>query len=60
MNQVIRDVCKQEEVLMIDLDNQVLPEHIYDSVHYNSEGSEFVADKITEYLTPLVQKLTSE
>ncbi|MBO3699054.1 SGNH/GDSL hydrolase family protein [Roseivirga sp. E12] len=57
MNQVIRGVCEEENVLMIDLDKLVLPEHIYDAVHYNDQGSEFVARQITEHLTPLVKKL---
>ncbi len=60
MNQAIREVCEQEEVLMIDLDALVLPEHIFDSVHYNDNGSVFVADKVVEHLTPLVEQITTE
>jgi lysophospholipase L1-like esterase len=55
MNQVIRDVCEEESVLMIDLDMLVAPEYIFDSVHYTDEGSEFVAGLIAEQLTPLAK-----
>lgn len=57
MNQIIRDVCKEQGVLMIDLDKISLPEHIYDAVHYNDTGSEFVAGKIADQLAPLVEEI---
>jgi lysophospholipase L1-like esterase len=57
MNQVIRDVCEEESVLIIDLDMLVAPEYIYDSVHFTDEGSEFVAGLIAEQLTPLAKAI---
>jgi len=51
-NEGIRDVALHKNIGLIDLDSLVLPKtkYIYDEVHLNSEGSEFVADIITAYL----------
>ncbi len=57
MNQIIRNICEEQNVLLVDLDEVVLPEHIYDAIHYNDTGSEFVAGKITQELIPLVEEM---
>jgi hypothetical protein len=45
MNDAIREVAKQENVLLIDLDREVpkTKEYLYDLVHLNNDGSRLVA-----------------
>lgn len=57
MNEVIRELCEEEEVLMIDLDMLVSPEYIYDSVHYTDDGSEYVSGHIAQSLAPLAKQM---
>lgn len=60
MNQVIRDVCEEQNVLMIDLDAKVTPEYMSDAVHFVERGSEYVADLIVQQLTPLARGIVLE
>lgn len=60
MNQVIRDVCEEQNVLMIDLDANVTPEYMSDAVHLVERGSEYVADLIVQELTPLAREIVLE
>jgi len=63
-NQVIREVAAAEGVFMVDLEaaldaqpRQV--ELFYDFVHYNEEGSVFIADVITERLARHIRERAS-
>jgi lysophospholipase L1-like esterase len=51
-NEAIRSVAVEERVFLIDLERAVPKEasHMYDVVHYNSAGSEFVAKFVAEKL----------
>jgi hypothetical protein len=55
-NQSIRDVGKQNGVLVIDLANQIPQDkkYIYDVVHLNTRGSQLAARVISRRLLPLV------
>lgn len=57
MNEAIRELCNDKEVLMIDLDMLASSEHIFDSVHYNDHGSEYVAGHIAQHLAPLAKEI---
>ncbi len=51
-NEVIREVAKQEEVLMIDL-AQAIPKdsaYLYDSYHYTAKGAALAASTISQQL----------
>lgn len=52
MNQTIRDVARQQNVLLIDLAKQIAPDEtmMYDSVHFTVKGSQTVARIIAETL----------
>jgi lysophospholipase L1-like esterase len=52
LNEKIRKIAEKENVGLIDLSEKVPSnkEYIYDDVHLNTNGSEFVASIITEYL----------
>ncbi len=57
-NQLIRDVCEQESVLLVDL-AKLIPsttDYIYDSYHYTQGGSVLAAKIIAEKLEPLIDK----
>jgi hypothetical protein len=57
MNEVIRNVAKDQDVTLIDLD-KLIPkssDYIYDTVHFNNAGSLLAANLITEYLSKLPQ-----
>ncbi len=58
MNQKIRDVAKENNILLIDLEQLVPKEnkYIYDSVHYNNFGSKFVARIIADKLSVEINK----
>lgn len=67
-NEIIRDVCRQESVTLIDLDQHFRDEvegwdttrtMLYDGLHLTDKGSQFYAAKITDQLAPLVEELTS-
>jgi len=55
MNQKIRDVAKENNILLIDLEKLVPKEskYMYDLVHYNNFGSKFVAKIITDKLAEI-------
>ena len=57
-NQAIRDVAKQENILMIDLARLIPADerYIYDVVHFNQAGSELVASEIAKSLSELLNK----
>jgi len=57
-NETIRQVGKQNGVLVIDLAREVPPdkEHLYDMVHFNDAGSKLAAKIIAAQLKPLVEK----
>lgn len=52
LNEKIREIAEKKDVGLIDLSEKVPSnkKYIYDEVHLNTYGSEFVADIITEYL----------
>lgn len=52
LNQKIREIALKEGVALIDLANRVPSEkrYIYDEVHLNTKGSEFVANIIAKYI----------
>ena len=58
LNQSIRDIGKRNGVLVIDLDMGIphTNEYIYDSVHFNENGSKKAAKIIMEKLLPIVQR----
>jgi lysophospholipase L1-like esterase len=51
-NDIIREVGKKEDVLVIDLAKNIppLPENFYDSYHYNAKGAQLASDIITKEL----------
>ena len=51
-NDIVREVAKEEEVLLIDLDSMIPKSkaYLYDMVHLHGEGSKLVADIITNHL----------
>jgi hypothetical protein len=55
-NQVIREVGKENKVLVIDLAREVPQEreYMYDMVHFNDRGSQYASRIIAEHLAPLV------
>lgn len=56
-NQIIRVVAKKAGVLLIDLEKTVPKgnELFFDEVHYNNEGSMYLADHISEQLEQLIR-----
>jgi lysophospholipase L1-like esterase len=58
---ITRQVAKEENVLLIDLASAVPngdSKYLYDSVHFNNEGSQFVAEIIAKKLKPVVKLKT--
>jgi enolase len=57
-NQAIREVGKENKVLVIDLANKVPQEreYMYDIVHFNDNGSKFAAEIISKRLISLIKK----
>ena len=57
-NQTIRDLGVANEVLVVDLDREILPERrfIHDPVHLTERGSKLAAKIISRELKPLVQE----
>lgn len=55
-NQVIRDQGAANQVLMVDLAREILPEQrfIHDPVHFTERGSKLAADIISRELEPVV------
>lgn len=55
-NQIIREVAAHNRVLVVDLAREIPQDRRYmaDVVHLNTAGSQLVAEKIAETLTPLV------
>lgn len=62
MNESIRKVSKDNDVLLIDLAKEVpqTSKYMVDSVHFNDLGSELVARIIAEHLETLLAKSNSE
>ena len=58
MNDEIRKVAAESNVLLIDLANEVpqTNQYIADPVHFNNAGSELVAEIIAKRLEPLIEK----
>lgn len=56
-NEAIREVAREEGVLLIDLAREVPQdsEHMYDFVHYTSQGSALAARHIVSGLRPLLE-----
>jgi hypothetical protein len=52
-NSIVRDVSREENTLLIDLDKEIEPssEFIFDAVHLNSKGSSKVAEVVIRFLT---------
>ncbi|MDA1014477.1 MAG: SGNH/GDSL hydrolase family protein [Planctomycetota bacterium] len=67
-NDIVRDVCREESVLLIDLDRYVRtqvedwerPFHVfYDGMHVTDRGSRIYAEHIVESLKPLVERIAN-
>lgn len=58
-NDIIRDVAKTNEIPLIDLAKLVPQEkeYMYDTMHYNDDGSKFVANIISEKLIGIISIL---
>lgn len=58
LNDTTRQVAKEQNVLLIDLDRLVpkTKSYMYDVVHLNAEGSRFVADIVTKALESELRK----
>ena len=52
-NEIVRDVAKNENCILIDLDNEIpsTSKYIYDAVHLNNEGSFLVAKIISKTIS---------
>lgn len=50
-NQKIREIAKEENIPLIDLDKEIPPtkQYIYDHVHLNAEGSQLVSEVIAKF-----------
>ena len=57
LNEIIRKVCRQRNVLLIDLETLIPREkkYFYDVVHFKKKGSKLVAEIIASKLVPLVK-----
>jgi len=58
-NQISREVASSNNIPLIDLANLVPQENVYmyDTVHYNDNGSQFVAKIISDSLTEILSQL---
>ena len=58
MNQVIRDVAEENDIVCIDLANEIgsTEGNFYDMVHYTDEGSEKAADVIYKELYNIIKE----
>jgi hypothetical protein len=56
-NETIREVGKEENVLVIDLEKEIPKEkeYMYDGVHYNDYGSRYASEIISQKLSNLIQ-----
>jgi lysophospholipase L1-like esterase len=57
-NQLIREIAQTHSVHLVDLD-LLIPktnEYIYDTVHFNKDGSKLVAHNISEKLLNIIDK----
>lgn len=56
-NETIRQIGRQNQVLVIDLAREVPPDkaYLYDMVHFNDQGSRYAAEIIANQLKPLVK-----
>ena len=52
-NEIVRDVAKNENCILIDLDNEIpsTSKYIYDTAHVNNEGSFLVARIISKIIS---------
>jgi hypothetical protein len=57
LNEIIRKVCRQRNVLLIDLEKLIPRErkYFYDVIHFKNIGSKLVAEIIASKLAPLVK-----
>jgi lysophospholipase L1-like esterase len=57
-NDIIRDVARSDEVTLVDLDKAIVEirnsAFLFDKIHLNNRGSNFVGEVIAASLTPLV------
>lgn len=57
-NEIVRDVARRNEVLLIDLDKAVgqlkKQAFLFDNIHLNSTGSEYVGELIASSLAPTI------
>lgn len=58
-NDIVRDIAKTNEIPLIDLAKLVPQEkeYMYDTMHYNDDGSKFVANIISEKLIGITSNL---
>jgi lysophospholipase L1-like esterase len=57
LNETMRDVAREQNVQLIDLDLLVpkTKDYMYDVVHLNANGSRFVADVVSKSLEPVLR-----
>lgn len=57
LNDAMRDVAREQNVQLIDLDRLVpkTKDYMYDVVHLNANGSRFVADVVSKSLDPVLR-----
>jgi lysophospholipase L1-like esterase len=62
LNQTIREVGAQNQVLVIDLAREIPPvkKNICDVAHFNDQGSRLVATRIAAALTPVITPLAKK
>lgn len=56
-NETIREVAKENNILLIDLANEIPQEkeYMYDTVHFNDKGSQFATKVISEELLKILK-----
>ncbi len=62
LNQTVREVGAQHQVLVIDLAKEIPPEkeNICDVAHFNDRGSRLVAERLSADLTPIITRLAKK
>ncbi len=56
-NEIIRTLSQEYNLPLLDLENTLIPknEWLTDGMHFNAEGNQMRAKKITEFLLPIIQ-----
>jgi lysophospholipase L1-like esterase len=58
-NEIVRDIARRYDVLLIDLDKALgqlkKPAFLFDNIHLNNTGSEYVGELIASSVAPIIQ-----